>query len=127
MAKLVLPRVQAMVICDRAKQSDTEVGVFRLAGVRSSIQAASFPALYPRLSAFVQFSGHRGEASCHAKVTRIKTDEHIYQTPPKKVLFYGPNFVVPVVFRLRNCVFPTMGLYYVQIFNESKLIAERPL
>ena len=29
--------------------------------------------------------------------------------------------------RLRNCEFPAPGVYYVQIYCEEKLIAERPL
>jgi hypothetical protein len=127
MPKLVLPRVQAMVVCDRAKESESELDVFRLLGVRSSIQAASFPAFHPRLCAFAQISGHQGEAYCHVEVIRIDTDEEIAHTSPKKLTFRGPTFIVPAVFRMRNCVFPAPGLYYVQVYNERKLITERPL
>jgi uncharacterized protein DUF6941 len=127
MAQLVLPRVQAMVVCDRVKESETEPGVFSLSGVRAFIGASSFPAFCPLLRAFVHMSGHQGIAFCHVEVNRLETDETIYRTPTKKITFKGPTVVVPVMFRVRNCVFPAPGLYYVQVFHEGKMIAERPL
>ena len=38
MAKKVLPRVQAMVLCDGLKESDEEPDVFTLKGVRSVVE-----------------------------------------------------------------------------------------
>ena len=35
MAMLILPRVQAMVLCDGLKESDEEADVFSLIGVRA--------------------------------------------------------------------------------------------
>jgi hypothetical protein len=127
MAKLVLPRVQAMFVCDRVKESDIEPGVFSLAGARAYIEASSFPAFYPRLVVFAHMSGHQGEVLCHAAINRIETDEMIYETPSRRIAFEHPSFVVPVVFHVRNCVFPVPGVYCAQIFHEGKLIAERTL
>jgi hypothetical protein len=41
-AKAVLPRVHAMVVCDEIESGDEE-DVYNLIGVRTSIQATSFP------------------------------------------------------------------------------------
>lgn len=127
MAKLVLPRVQAMVLCDAVEASADEGEVFHLHGVRSVIEAPSFPSTRPRLCVYLQVSGHAGEASCRVEINRAETDEVLYRTSPRGITFAGPMAVVPVVFRLRNCGFPAPGLYYVQLFYESKLIGERPL
>jgi hypothetical protein len=127
MAKLVLPRVQAMVICDAVAESDQEYGVFRLDGVRSEMEAHTFPYTRPRLCVFLEMSGHPGEASCRIEINRSETDEVMYRTTPRAISFDGPITVVPVVFRLRNCSFPRAGVYYVQIFHEKKLIGERRL
>ena len=127
MANLVLPRVQAMVLCDGVKESDQEADVFQLVGVRTVLEMPSFPALHPRLCVFVQFSGHRGQATCRVEIERSTTGEVIFETPPRVIKFEGPTLVVPVVFRARNCVFPEPGIYYVQVYYANKVIGERLL
>jgi hypothetical protein len=123
MAMLILPRVQAMVLCDGLKESD----VFNLIGVCAILEVSSFPAFHPRLVAYKQMSGHSGEASCHIEIERVETSELIYHSSAKSIKFVDPTRVVPVHFRARNCVFPAPGLYYVQVFSDGKLICERPL
>ena len=72
-------------------------------------------------------SGHEGEASCRLEINRAETDDVVYRTSPRPLALEGPMAIMPVVFRLRNCGFPAPGVYYVQVFCEGKLIAERPL
>jgi hypothetical protein len=127
MAKVVLPRVQAMVLCDGVEESDQESGVYHLKGVRNVIEASSFPCTRSRFFAFTQMSGHVGEASCHGEINRAETDETVFRTPGRVIAFEGPLSISPVVFRLRNCGFPAPGVYYVQVFWDSKLIGERLL
>jgi hypothetical protein len=127
MAKLVLPRVQAMVLCDAAEESDQEKTVFQLTGVRSWMEVLSFPAFCPKLCIYLQISGHEGHANCHIEINRVETEDVIFKTVSKTINLQGPMSVVPMVFRLRNCVFPAPGVYYVQVFHERKLIGERPL
>ena len=124
---LVLPRVLALVVCDGIEESEQEMGVYRLSGVRTRLDVPVFPAFRPRLCVFVQMNGHRGQALCRIGIRQEATDEVIYQTKAKTILFEDPRLAVPVVFRLRNCVFPASGLYYVEILDETKLIGERRL
>ena len=126
MANLVLPRVQAMVLCDDAEESEHENGVYDLTGVRSVIEAP-FPAVISRFCVFLNMSGHHGEASCHMEIEHAETGEVISETKAQTISFAEPTSVVPVVFQLRNCVFPVPGIYYVQAFHETKLIGERML
>lgn len=123
----LLPRVQAMVLCDEIEESDEEDAVFHLTNVRSVIAASSFPYVHSQLCVFVQMSGHRGAALCHVEIDRLETDDVIYDTEPQTIEFEDPANVVPDFFRLHNCVFPAPGLYYVQIHFEGKLIGERSL
>lgn len=127
MAKLVLPRVQAMVVCDAIKESEEEADVFHLHGVRNVLEVPSFPALRPRVGVLAHMSGHPGRAMIRMLINRLETDDIIYEAAPKDVAFRGPTSVVAVVFRARNCVFPAPGVYYVQLMHEDKLIGERPL
>jgi len=109
MANLVLPRVQAMVLCDGAREDEQEPRVYRLDGVRASMGVTSFPALCPRLSVFLQMSGHPGTIACQVEIENAETGDIVITTPKKSMTFTGPLDVVPVVFRIRNCVFPSAG------------------
>jgi hypothetical protein len=127
MAKVVLPRVQAMVLCDGVEESDRESDVYHLRGVRSMISTTAFPYTCPRLCVFLQMSGHVGEASCHIEIDRPEMDQLVYRSGPRVITFEGPLSIMPVLFRLRNCRFPAPGLSYVHMYHGSKLIGERPL
>jgi hypothetical protein len=113
MAQTVLPRVQAMVLCDEVMESAQEPGVHNLSAVRTIIDVTSFPYLCPRLCVFLQMSGHRGEAACQIEIEKVGTNDLIHHTKAKLISFTEPVAVVPVLFRMRNCVFPSPGVYYV--------------
>jgi hypothetical protein len=127
MAQTVLPRVQAMVVCDEIEESDRDTEAINLAGVRAVIVSPVFPHVWPQLCVFVQMNGHRCEVQCHVEVESLATDEKIAETEPMTFSFEDPTVVMPMQFRLYNCVFPAPGVYYVQLYCEQKLIGERPL
>ena len=127
MSTLVLPRVQAMLLCDEIEESDQEADVVHLTGVRAVLDVPSFPAVYAQLCVFLHMSGHQGMANCQVKIEEVGSGDAIFETEILAVSFDDPASVVPVYFRLPNCVFPAPGLYYVQVLHESKLIGERPL
>ena len=79
MATLVNPRVQAMVLCDSAEESENEGGVYHLTGVRSVIESP-FPAVVSQLSVFAQMSGHQGAASCHIEIEHAESSQVIFET-----------------------------------------------
>ena len=126
MASMVLPRVQAMVLCDGVEESEYEAAVYDLTGVRTVIESP-FPAVVSQLCVFAQMSGHQGESYCHIEIEHIDANEVIFATVPQPISFETPTAAVAVVFPLANCVFPVPGLYYVQVYNEAKMIGERPL
>jgi hypothetical protein len=124
---MLLPRVQAMLLCDEIDESSEEDAVFQLTNVRTAIEPGAFPYVHSQLCVFLQMSGHKGMASFHIEIDRVETDDVTYDTEAQVIRFEDPALVVPDFFRLHNCVFPAPGLYYVQIYADGKLIGERPL
>jgi len=123
----VLPRVQAMVLCDDVVESEHEADVNSLIDVRAVLDVPGFPAVRAQVCVFLQMSGHRGDAVLRIEIEEIASGDVILETEPMAVVFDDPGFVVPVYFRMPNCVFPSPGLYYVQVYHDDKLIGERPL
>jgi hypothetical protein len=108
MARVVLPRVQAMVVCDAVEESEHEAGVYHLTNVRTVIESP-FPAVVSRLCVFAHMSGHQSEATIHFEIERAETSDVIFETAPESVSFDEPTSVVGVVIPLVNCVFPVPG------------------
>ncbi len=127
MAKLVLPRVHVMVLCDEIEASQTEEDVFDLRGVRTYITAPEFPYRRLQLCTYLQLAGHEGTASGEILVARAETDGTVHYQPTGAVQFLGPLNIVPLGVWLTDCDFPAPGLYYVQAYFDQKIIAERPL
>jgi len=127
MAKLVLPRIHAMVICDEIEPSVAEADVFDLRGVRTHIIAPAFPYTHPQLGVFLQMTGHEGTATGRAVVLDPETDLNVDETEDDLIQFHGPLEFTHVPWRLFDCTFTQPGVYYVQVFFDGKLVNERTL
>jgi hypothetical protein len=127
-AKMVLPRVHALIVCDEAGPTTTNADVFDLHNVRTGIMAAAFPYTHPLLAVFVQVSGQEGKAA--ARLALIRADAEDDADPvvdtEREIDLFGPLTVVQDVFWVESCVFPQPGLYYFQVYFGSKLVFERP-
>ena len=127
MAKVVLPRVHVMVLCDEIEPSSVEEDVFDLRGVRTHFIAPSFPYTHPQLSVYLQATGHEGTAVGWAVVSDPETDTQIYVSQQAEIPFDGPLSFVMVRWRLEDCSFPEPGVYYIEIHFDGKLVSERAL
>jgi hypothetical protein len=127
MAKVVLPRVHAMILCDDIERVPDEENAFNLLGVRTEIQAASFPHVHPQLCAYLQVTGHAGTVSGVVTAVNARTDEELFRAPTPQILLRDPLTVVPVFVRIQDCEFPEAGIYYIQVYLDQKLVCERLL
>jgi len=127
MAKLVLPRVHVMVLCDQIEPSPAEGDVFDLRGVRTFIAAPAFPYTQPQLCVYLQMTGHEGTAAGRAVIVDPETDLNLEETGQDVIEFRGPLEFVHVPWKVNDCTFREPGIYYVQVFFDGKLISERPL
>src|SRR4051794_15581999 len=106
-AAVLTPRVQLMTVCDRVRESNTEIGVYHLRGVRQQVMAQTFPFMASRLSLFLVLSSHRsGTYPGYIRVIDDETDKAIFFAH----LSPHPHFeesdqTVAAVARLR-CSFP---------------------
>jgi hypothetical protein len=126
-AKLVLPRVHALVVCDDVVPSTTEEEAFDLRNVRTRIVAPAFPYAHPLLAVYLQLTGHEGIAAARLRIVSVKDEADEVSSSEQQVDFSGPLTVVHSVFWFEDCIFPEPGLDYVQVLFENKLLLERPL
>ncbi len=127
MAKVVLPRVHVMLLCDEIVPVADEEGVYNLLGARTHIVAPAFPYVHPQLIVYLQVTGHEGTVSGVMEVVHARTDESLFQQLTPTIPLHGPLEVVPVWVVMEDCEFPEAGIYYCQIYFDGKLLCERLL
>jgi hypothetical protein len=106
MAKLVLPRVHVMVLCDEVEPSPGEEDVYDLRGVRTFLRADRFPYVHPQLYLYLQVSGHEGTASGRVVVSHAATDEAVFFQSLDEIHFSGPLALVPANARMVDVLSP---------------------
>jgi len=127
MAEAVLPRVHTLLLCDHLEPAPGEEGVYNLFGVRTKIEASTFPHVHPQLYVYLQVTGHAGQFSGSVVGVSARTDEALFQKATPPLTLVDPLTFVPVVVPIQDCEFPESGIYYFQVFFGQKLVYERPL
>jgi hypothetical protein len=68
----VFARVHVLVLCDDVEERPGEEGVYDLHGVRTHVQARSFPYTHPQLSVYLPVTGHAGTVTGRVVATRCR-------------------------------------------------------
>jgi hypothetical protein len=123
--KLVLPRVHALILCDAIRRDPDDEEVVTLVNVRTQIFADAFPYTHPRLCVYLQVTGHEGTAAGTVTLIQARTDQALLRYHLPTTSFKGPLALIPLSVRMRRCVFPEAGIYYIQVHFEEKLLGER--
>lgn len=116
-ATAITPRVRIATVCDRARESRAEAGVYHLRGVRQRIAAPAFPFVAVRLWLFLVLSSPRpGTYPGYVRVLDEGTDKAIFfahLAPHPR--FEAAEDTLAAVARLK-CSFPQAGRYAVQVW-----------
>jgi hypothetical protein len=112
----LMPRVRMMAICDRVRESKTEVGVFNLKGVRQFVPADVFPFVPRSLWLFLVLSSPRpGEFPGYVRVIHDRTDKAVFFAHLARPTF-GPDGGWLASGTSVRCRFPEPGLYTIQVW-----------
>jgi hypothetical protein len=116
-AAALTPRIRLLTVCDRARESDTEAGVYHLRGVRQRIEARAFPFVAFRLWVFLVLSSYRpGTYPAYIRVLDDQTDKAIFFAHLAPHPYFEDNDqTLAAVARLR-CSFLRAGRYTVQVW-----------
>jgi hypothetical protein len=120
MPAALTPRVRIMVICDGARESKIEAGVYNLKGVRQGITAAVYP-VSCRLRVFLLLSSARaGKYPGYVKVVNESDDKTVHYAQLSPTPEFSEDLeLLSGVSRIR-CSFPEPGRYTVQLWFFQK-------
>lgn len=113
------PFVRHFIVCEDVQVDSREplqVSPIHLLGTINARSIPAFPHCHPEFSIYVELSACRG-GELFVRVVHSNTNIVIFRT-----MTYGlpinlnPRDVVPLALRLRNCTFPSAGVYWVELW-----------
>jgi uncharacterized protein DUF6941 len=127
----VLPVVRYLILCEDVQTDPDNPRRVTLVGLLStmrSLEEPPFPLLYRELCVFLQMTECRGPADGRVEIRQADSAQVVFRSRTRTIpLGSDPLEVVGFVFRIRNCLFPAPGLYWVQFWYNGEVLAQQPL
>ena len=117
----IVPVARSLVLCE---ESDTEGGLTNLYGVFYSLERVRFPHREAEFVAFAQLAGGLGQVPFYLDIRRASDDRLVHTTELQTLTFADRVQVVQVAVRLLGIVFPTTGVYTVELFCDNTWVAD---
>ena len=125
------PTVRHLILCEDV-QTDPDhplrATLVGLLGASRSLEQPPYPLLHRDFCVFIQLTSCRGPGDGRIQIERADTDEVIFRTRTRTLpLGNDPLELFAISFRIRNCLFPAAGLYWVQFWYNEQMLAQQPL
>ena len=128
MSSAPTPVIRHLIVCEEVLITSPQR--VTLVNLINSIRAGAtpFPFMQPQLCAFLQMTEGRGTGDIHIEIAASDTDRPILRSPAHTVTFPpDPLEVVGLTFRIRDCRFPSAGLYWFQCWYNGTMLGQQPL
>jgi len=121
------PYVRHMLLCDDVRADAGNARRVNLTGLASRLVADSFPAAHD-FAVYLSVSGARGVGQVRIVVWDADSEAAVWTGPPHPVNFGAdPLRIHALTFRIVGCVFPHVGLYWVEFVCDGVPLASEPL
>jgi hypothetical protein len=125
-------QVLHFIICDRVRVDPTNLHLFNIDGLRTSIrskQIPRFPLEMPGLTALAILMGCGVQGEISTQLVAEGSQQILSKSrQPLRVRFVGdPHTVTGIKFTVPNCKFPREGLYWMELVFSGEVIAKQPI
>ena len=123
---IVPPVVRCMIPCAEIVQEEKQVSLIKLILNIRSRENPPFPLRLASLCVFVVLREVTGSGRIRFAILNAETNEEI-RTTKTKPYFFGndPLVAFGIPARLHDCVFPSQGVYWLQLWFDDDLLAEQ--
>ncbi len=124
----IKPVVRYMLLCEDWRLDGPDRRRLSVLGLISNLHPLDvppYPYLHRELCVFLALTDGHGKGEGKIVCDLPESGQRIFETPSRQIAFSAdPLEVVGVSFRIRNCSFPSAGMYSVQFWFEKERIAE---
>jgi hypothetical protein len=126
------PIVLHFIPCDDVSYGPGNLHRINVYGLTTKIrseQTPSFPLHQILLTALIIFQGGHGVDEFVVRIKHKATGRIVTRSNrPRRVQFVGdPDEITGAVIRIRDCTFPTEGLYWIELVLGGQMIARQPV
>jgi hypothetical protein len=124
----VNPFGKVVYLCDDVLR-DRASGKLHFFGLFEDVVPPShvgYPFRLGRMCVVAQLAGGVGQVPFHVEVVEGATQRLLRKAGPFALTFGGPQVVTALV-RIRNCVFPSAGVYFVELYVGGQFLDDRSL
>jgi|SRR5579884_3524253 len=125
------PEVLLMVLCEGVRTNSDDAQRIDVLGLMTAIRSVAeppFPVRQPSLCALILLTSGHQVGELRLRILHDHTGHIVFQSARRQVRFVGdPEAVRGALFRVRNCTFPTDGLYWVELAFAGSVIARQKL
>jgi len=127
----VRPTIRYLIVCEDVQADPDNPRRVTLVGLLSAIRSLeqpAFPVLYRELCVFLQLTECRGPADGRIEIQHANSGQVLFRTRTRTIPFGSdPLELFAASFRIRNCLFPEAGLYWIQFWYNEQMVAQQPL
>lgn len=122
---MLKPIVLAIILSDSViRESGTNK--LSLIGTFNGIFSNNFPCTHPSLCVYIAITEGRGRVQCKLRMISLEDNSIIFDLPGQ-IDFGGPTSVGELVFQLQQIRFPNPGVYAIEFWTGTELLASRKL
>lgn len=125
------PVVRHMLVCDGVRPNTPNALRLDIQGLVHVIRAVphgQFPAMHPELCVYLLLTGDVGTGRARVDVIEADTGASVFESVEHEIIHPQNRLHVHgIVFRVRGCVFPSPGLYWVEFRHERVTLGREPL
>ncbi len=126
MAEPIQPFPRSLFVCDY--HTGYENGKADLYGLINAIRPrAGYPYVASRFCVFAQLVNGLGRVPFFIDVWDAATEELVWTTLIKELVFPDRHTVVQLAMTIEGCVFPRRGLYILDLYCNNKWVCDTPL
>ena len=125
------PVVRYFILCQDLVTDPNDannVSLVNLVHSMRSIATPPFPFAAAPFCAFAALANCRGKGTLDLWVVDADSANRIHRLPPRKVDFgANPLHIYGLPIRIGHCVFPSSGLYWIELLYNGQVIAQQNL
>jgi hypothetical protein len=125
------PDIVYLIACDDVEIDPVNLHRINLRGLIGRLLSNAtppFPVTRPEFCVFVMFIGGSGPIEIAVRIVSDATGQSIFRTGVRRIRFTGkPNDVTGATFRIRGCMFPAAGLYWIECLAGPNVIGRQRL
>ena len=120
-----------MIVCDDVETDPSNRNRINTLGLSHSItpiEGDDFPVCHPQLCVFVSLTGGVGIGQAQVVIRSEETDEVIRETAVHTIEnLVTRNLISGVLFRILDCVFEEVGVYWIEFVYEGLVLSRQSL